>query len=435
MLSSNRRRLIAAFHCAFVAGLLAACTSNDEGPRVQQADAGSEAGCVGSACFDGQGPTDGAIDAADGPTADTTVQPARWELIGDAAVARYRHSATLLADGRVLIAGGETGTEHLATTRVYDPAANSFQDAGSLSVPRSLHSATLLADGRVLLVGGENDSGTLASAELFDPSQPSDQAWTPAAAMLTARYYHTATRLNDGRVLVTGGSNGESTSAAYDNALIYDPAANNWLVLRETLTEHRARHRAVRLVGGQVLIAGGGLFGGASDTMEVYNPTSGTFSAIPTRLSIRRQQHAMVALQDGRVFIDGGYCRSDCSSKRGSDLYDPVLDVIQHVSPPIRPTFAHVSIRLSDDRVLRLGGTADLGARDTSLPSKALAFSATAPSGWQSLPDMSESRYEGHTATLLGDRSVLVVGGLANDITLPGPTRYELAGAARLYNP
>ena len=150
----------------------------------------------------------------------------RWTVAGDMATARRGHTATRLADGRVLIAGGVTccdpGGEVLTgAAEVYDPGTGVFQPTGSLATARALHTATLLADGRVLVTGGfvAVDGTTTASAEVYDPSTGH---FSPAGAMQVGRTVHSAILLTDGRVLVLGGL---QASAATD---IFDPMAELW---------------------------------------------------------------------------------------------------------------------------------------------------------------------------------------------------------------
>src|SRR5436190_23571104 len=89
---------------------------------------------------------------------------------GPMALPRKGHTATVLADGRVLIVGGQDGSGVLSAAEIYDPVTQSFQLAGSLAAARYGHTATLLADGRVLIAGGADATGPLSSAEIFDPA-------------------------------------------------------------------------------------------------------------------------------------------------------------------------------------------------------------------------------------------------------------------------
>src|SRR6185295_10016804 len=122
-------------------------------------------------------------------------------------VERRGHTATRLADGRVLIAGGENGSGTLNETEIYDPAAGTFSAAANMGTARADHSATLLADGRVLIAGGHNGGASLTSTEIFDPS---NGAFTNGPSMSVARAGHSATLFGNGRVLVAGGDSAGS---------------------------------------------------------------------------------------------------------------------------------------------------------------------------------------------------------------------------------
>jgi hypothetical protein len=164
---------------------------------------------------------------------------------------RAEHTATLLANGLVLVAGGTDGTNALASAELYDPATGQFASIGALGFARYGHSATLLGDGRVLIAGGVDSNGqSLPVCELFYP------AWSgfgPAASLAPAVAWHVASLLDDGRVLIAGGVAGQTVQAA---AQIYDPVSGD---IRPTgaLPVPRAYAVAVRLGTGPVLVAGG----------------------------------------------------------------------------------------------------------------------------------------------------------------------------------
>jgi hypothetical protein len=164
-------------------------------------------------------------------------------------VARATHTATLLGNGQVLIAGGFK-TANIASAELYDPTADTFTATGSLSVPRASHTATLLASGKVLLVGG----AATAITELFDPAAGTCSA---TGNLVTARtQYHAAALLPSGKVLITGGLGVGSPSPLLSSAELYDPAAATFTATG-SMTTGRETHTATTLANGKALIAGG----------------------------------------------------------------------------------------------------------------------------------------------------------------------------------
>jgi Galactose oxidase, central domain/Kelch motif len=174
--------------------------------------------------------------------------PAMFSRTGSMATTRVGHTATLLHDGRVLVAGGNDGYGAFVSAEIYDPKTGTFSPTGPLTTARNNHTATLLADGRVLVTGGSSFTDPLASAEIYDLKTGT---FSPTGAMTTAREYHTATLLADGRVLVTG-SGAEASGAS---AEIYDPATGTF---SPTVSMNTARlhYTATLLADGRVLIAG-----------------------------------------------------------------------------------------------------------------------------------------------------------------------------------
>ena len=227
-------------------------------------------------------------------------------------------SATLLADGRVLLAGG-CGT----AAEVYDPATGTFAPTGSMTASRGGTSATLLPDGHVLFAGGYNcaaagEDGIWASAELYDPATG---AFSPTGSMAAPRSQHTATLLADGRVLMAGGLSGSSppaaggvtlasyrtaaTDAFLASAEIYDPTTGTFSRTDSMSTPHRG-HTATLLRDGRVLIVGnGGETSAAGTAADVYDPKTGRFSRTGS-MKFGRWLHTATLLADGRLLILGG---------------------------------------------------------------------------------------------------------------------------------
>ncbi|MFY0563288.1 kelch repeat-containing protein [Archangium lansingense] len=176
-----------------------------------------------------------------------------WSSAGALAAIRSSHTATLLPDGRVLIVGGYNGSSALASAEVYDPATGTWKATGSLAQARYSHTATLLPGGKVLVVGGYGSSSRIATAELYDPVTG---AWTATGSLFMGRYAHTATLLPNGKVLVaSGAAGGEAVSE------LYDAATGSWTATvssyQDRSSQSRYYHTATRLPSGKVLVAGG----------------------------------------------------------------------------------------------------------------------------------------------------------------------------------
>ncbi len=300
--------------------------------------------------------------------------------------ARAQGTATLLSDGRVLIAGGETEgsdglLDPLATAELYDPQSGTFSPTGSMTAARFGHAATLLSDGRVLISGGTYGGMTsLASAELYDPKAGT---FSPTGSMATARVYHTATLLFDGRVLTIGGEEeqrpsllvGGPTPRPAVSAEVYDPRTGAFGRTGSMGTD-RDNCTSTLLRDGRVLITGGVNHLGYSlapltedvlASAELYDPSSGTFS--PTgSMTVGRHLHTATLLLDGRVLVAGGTSPKISGGtvinipQATVELFDPLTGTFGRAGSMTTERSGHTATLLSDGRVLIAGGgtTGDL---------------------------------------------------------------------------
>ena len=317
-------------------------------------------------------------------------QPTTGSMIGT----RSFHASTLLNNGKVLVIGGmdASGTA-LATAEVYDPVAGTFAlTSNNMPNKAAGHAAVRLPDGNVLVVGGGNSSSQLYNAAA--------NSWSPGGGGAGQRTNLTAVLLpTTGKVLIAGGS--DNSGKAQNSALLYDPATGNFTATGN-MTTAREFHSATVLVDGRVLIAGGRSVTGARTTVlssaEIYNPATGTFTAVATPLGSGRFGHTATRLADGRVVIAGG--SNGTAAVASADLFDPT-------TPAITPGPSMTAARQLAAAVL-LGGNVFITGGSGSVPlnSTDLLTSASAAAG----PSMISAR-TGHTATLLGNGSVVVIGG------------------------
>jgi hypothetical protein len=272
--------------------------------------------------------------------------------------ARSGHTATLLASGEVLVAGGESPAGGVITSELFDPATGRFATTGALQVARTGHTATLLCDlaappctnPKVLIVGGESTG----SAELYDPT--AGTFTLTAGSLTTARGNHTATRLLSGKVLIAGGT-GSDGGSALASAELFDPATGTFSPTAVPMAYARSMgHTATLLPDGRVLIAGGDL-----DSAELYDPIANTFSTVPSPMTVARIWHTATLLPGGKVLIAGGATSSNGGSlATPAELYDPAA-----VAPTasftatgslVMPRTFHKAALLPSGQVLIVGG-------------------------------------------------------------------------------
>lgn len=332
------------------------------------------------------------------PPADAA-NPGSFAQVGKLTAGRSGHAAVRLADGRVLVLGGDkdfsTDPFTMRTTaELFDPAANRFTATLPTVVGRERMTASLLADGRVLVAGGFDGTGApIPRAELFDPATG---AFTPTGSMVTGRAAHTATVLPDGRVLVAGGE------GAGASAELYDPATGSFARTGPMATG-RSSHTATLLDDGRVLVAGGVGDIEPTATAELYDPATGTFTATGS-MATPREVHAAVRLADGHVLVAGGLGPGEQGQIAAAELYDPATGSFASTADLVRARNYLSMTLLGDGRVLVAGGF-DQG--EVVAPSELYdpATGTFAPG-----PDLAEPG-DAPTATLLLDGRVLVAGG------------------------
>lgn len=193
----------------------------------------------------------------------------KWSSTAALRAARMAMTATVLANGKVLVAGGQTSAhDALGSSELYNPTAGTFSLTGKLITPRSGHTATLLQNGLVLMAGGENVSGiSLQKAELYSSSTGT---YSATGNMPSNRQEHSAVLLSNGYVLVSGGNKVTSAgTTVLATCATYNPATGTW-TSAGSMSSTRVDHSATLLTNGHVLVAGGDDANNELSSAELY---------------------------------------------------------------------------------------------------------------------------------------------------------------------
>jgi hypothetical protein len=334
-----------------------------------------------------------------------TVQPTGFVGTGNLNTPRSSHTATLLNNGTVLIAGGMNNVAYLASAELYNSTTESFTPTTSMNYARYGHTATLLNDGTVLIASGGESAIQLNSAELYDPTK---KTFTLTGSLNSARVYHTATLLNDGTVLIVGG---DSHGTINNTAELYDPTKKTFTYTKGNLNTGRYGHTATLLNNGMVLIAGGIGYpsGYPLDSAELYNPTTGTFTLIAASMNAWRADATATLLNNGMVLIAGGNgsgAIGGCVGPQASaELYNPANETFTVTTSMNTARCLDTATLLNSGMVLMAGGENYSGYYSAS----AELYNPAIPT-FTVTSSMNYAR-AAHTATLLNNGMVLIAGG------------------------
>jgi hypothetical protein len=324
-------------------------------------------------------------------------------------------SLTLLSDGRVLVAGGSSDVR----AELFDPVSGSFSFTGAMLTNRGQVAASLLTDGRVLVTGGQSSATGLAvaSAEIYDPASGT---FIPAGPMTVTRFGHSATRLLDGRVLIVGGSRFNHPVSALATAELFDPATGMF-ASTGSMAQARQNHTATLLEDGRVLVCGGYADNFAQHSAELYDPATASFSPAGP-MSAPRGDHSATRLADGSVLICGGFDGHPGDGTWQVERFVPASDGFAPTGSLAAPRGDHIASLLPDGRVLVAGGYTAfpcLGPEQSSAEIyDPLIF------GFIPTPDMTVARGR-HAASILANGDVLVVGGFVQcSSVIPSAERY-----------
>src|SRR5207249_2718535 len=324
-------------------------------------------------------------------------------------VPRTAHAATALTDGRILITGGRDSAGNIvAVSEILDPANETSTAGATLTTPRVDHTATLLADGKVLVAGGTGASGAVTSAEIFDPSNPAAGFRVLSATMGAARARHTATVLNDGKVLIAGGD--DAGTAETGTAEIFDPTTETFSSVLMAMAAPRVGHTATLFSDNSVLFAGGN-----TDSMELFTPNDQKFTLDQQKMSAARTGHTAIELSDTRLLFFEG------DTGNTIDEFNHSTDALTLKGTLGAAASSATLLANGKILVLRPDGA---GLYDPNAPDASTAFTAFNET---SVPGSSVLPRSGQTATQLsGDKKIFVAG---------GKNAQNLFQGAALFNP
>lgn len=347
-------------------------------------------------------------------TPSASVTPTRWLIEvapgPDLRIPRMWHTATRLADGRILLVGGSRAPDDfLADVDIFDPTTGRTTHGASLHTPRHAHSANLLRDGRVLVIGGYSLPWRwLDDAEVYDPATNS---WAVVPSRYSHGVNHTATAMKDGRILVVGGNTGGGRFT--EQVEIFDPHTNAWIEAHP-LPGERATHTAQLLDDGRVLVAGGQTneYGIIGDAL-LYNPWADIWTVTGPMVKPRLWAQS-VRLGDGRVLVTGGMTLAEMPENKltsSAEIFNPASNTWTAAAAMSQPRYSHFLFPLPDGQVLALAGARDWDCCWTSNSFvREIERYDPAQNEWRTVAELPQPRVQA-AATLLADGRVWLTGG------------------------
>ena len=320
-----------------------------------------------------------------------------WTATGSPNFARNAHSATLLGNGQVLIAGGTSSSEPLSSAELYNPATGKWTVTGSMSVARFDHTATLLPNGEVLVAGGETGGAFTAEAELYNPTTGS---WHTTGSMTVPRAMHGAALLQNGQVLAMGGSNSDGTSNT--SAELYSPTTGSWTATGNMSAGQNSP--ATLLLNAKVLVAGG-------DSAELFDPSTGQWTLTPSLHYGSSISVSTALLNNGNVLIYGN--KFSCYA---GQFYDSSANTWTGTTGQCSNSISHGPLTaLANGKVLLAGAAVLYSGKSFATANCRLYDPAT--NTWSMTGSLLQS--VSHTATRLPNGQVLAVGGSDAELYTP----------------
>ncbi|CAF1127747.1 unnamed protein product [Adineta steineri] len=333
-----------------------------------------------------------------------------WTMTGNMNVARMYHTASTLANGYVLVTGGESSDASLNSAELYNPSTGTWTNTGNMNVGRRHHKASTLTNGHVLVTGGCTSSDincvAIKSVELYNPSTGT---WANTGNMNVGRQHHTASTLPNGYVLIAGGKIGASP---INSAELYNPLRGIWTSTRN-MNFARYDHTASILANGHVLVAGG-VASGNSDTAELYNPSTGTWTTTGD-MRFFQSCHTATILANGSVLVAGF---SGKIGRINPELYNPSTGTWTTTGIMNHGRCAHTASLLANGYVLVTNGKS--GGDYSHSPELYNPSTNT----WTMTGNMNVARMY-HTASTLANGYVLVTGGESSEDAINTAELYQ----------
>lgn len=291
-------------------------------------------------------------------------QKGDFVIVGEMSEPRYNHQTVLLDDGTVLVFGGMTLSKNYEggsyTADIYDPNTKKFTPVGNMNLLRKEFAVTKLNDGRVLITGGRVGNNSVKSTEIYNPKT---KTFEKGPDMNFKRENHTSTLLKDGKVLIAG------TKDGFQKSEIYDPIKNKFKIAPK-MNDRMFEHSAILLDSGKVLMIGG--FGFKNGKLyiqknaEIYNPKTNKFEFVGN-LNIPRRTPNLYLLKSGNVLISGGIKKQDKDKGMDSiyareiEIYNPKTNEFKIIAKRTSEPNMPAEVLLKDDKLLFTGSQTGVG--------------------------------------------------------------------------
>jgi len=335
--------------------------------------------------------------------------PPKFTLGGNLTTARSSHIAVLLSNNLVLVSGGSNGTSTLKSSELYDTVKNTWTTTGEMSTARTNHSAVLLSNGKVLVTGGFDGTNALKTAEVYDPSTGK---WTATTTgMVFSHTYHTSTLLPDGKVLIAGGILGPANNADATSTEVYSPTTDAFTP-GPNLPEPRQGQTTTVLKNGKILLVGNSN-GDSTKAIVLPDAVAASVAVATGPLKFGRWNHAATllsngsALTDDKVLVTGGFG----NNPKSAEIYNPTDNLWYPAGALNESRALHTSTLLRNGKVLIIGGYNGTNALSTIEIFNPAVFSFSTPqTSWSTLAKVLNTPRAAHTSTLLSNDNVLAIG-------------------------